>query len=179
MEKQALLEDIAIGNQCHAERLSEIEQEEVRQIVTLDELKPVRSADETHRAAAKAVRIYHASVSSQLQQELNEMQQQPADLLDVNPHRCQRYRLDRRAVVITDEDEQTELLSLENEIGKRVGGQDVALRLSPDACVRQNRPYVRKRSVGRIPVGRSEWGKPKQRCAPCHHVRRREVTHYD
>ncbi|SUG49281.1 Uncharacterised protein [Salmonella enterica subsp. arizonae] len=39
MEKQALLEDIAVGNQIHGERLSGIEQEEVRLIVELDELE--------------------------------------------------------------------------------------------------------------------------------------------
>jgi type VI secretion system protein VasG len=40
MEKQALLEDIAIGNQSHGERLSEIEQEEERLIVRSTNWKP-------------------------------------------------------------------------------------------------------------------------------------------
>jgi hypothetical protein len=78
-------------------------------------------------------------------------------------------------------DEQTELLTLENEIGKRVVGQDVALRPSPSVCVRQNRPHVRERSAGRVPAGRTERrGENRNRaCAGRCHVRRREVTHYD
>jgi type VI secretion system protein VasG len=39
MEKQALLEDIAVGNQSHGERLTAIEQEENDLIVGLDELE--------------------------------------------------------------------------------------------------------------------------------------------
>lgn len=39
MEKQALLEDIALGNQSHGKRLSAIEQEENDLIVALDELE--------------------------------------------------------------------------------------------------------------------------------------------
>ncbi len=39
MEKQALLEDIAVGNRSHGERLSAIEQEENELIVQLNELE--------------------------------------------------------------------------------------------------------------------------------------------
>lgn len=37
MEKQALLEDIAVGNTAHGERLVAIEQDEIRIILQLDE----------------------------------------------------------------------------------------------------------------------------------------------
>jgi type VI secretion system protein VasG len=62
-------------------------------------------------------------------------------------------------------DEQTELLTLENEIGKRVVGQDVALRPSPSVCVRQKRAS-RPRTVRRAYScwwDRAAWGKPKPR----------------
>ncbi|MDU1985665.1 MAG: AAA family ATPase, partial [Streptococcus parasanguinis] len=39
MEKQALLKDIAVGNRTHAERLTAIEQEEIRIILELDALE--------------------------------------------------------------------------------------------------------------------------------------------
>ncbi|ELB7348554.1 type VI secretion system ATPase TssH, partial [Klebsiella michiganensis] len=39
MEKQALLEDIAVGNSAHCERLASIEQDEIRIILELDELE--------------------------------------------------------------------------------------------------------------------------------------------
>jgi type VI secretion system protein VasG len=39
MEKQALLEDIAVGNSAHSERLASIEQDEIRIILELDELE--------------------------------------------------------------------------------------------------------------------------------------------
>jgi type VI secretion system protein VasG len=39
MEKQALLEDIAVGNSAHGERLAAIEQDEIRIILELDELE--------------------------------------------------------------------------------------------------------------------------------------------
>lgn len=87
MEKQALLEDIAIGNQCHAERLSEIEQEEVRQIVTLDELETQYGQEmkltEQLRESRQDISRQHET--HRLQQELNEMQRSnPLLSLDVD-----------------------------------------------------------------------------------------------
>jgi hypothetical protein len=62
-------------------------------------------------------------------------------------------------------DEQTGLLTLENEIGKRVVGQDVALKPSPSACV-QRKPASRPRTARRACScwsARAAWGKPKPR----------------
>jgi ATP-dependent Clp protease ATP-binding subunit ClpA len=62
-------------------------------------------------------------------------------------------------------DEQTELLTLENEIGKRVVGQDVALKPSRSACVRQ-KPALRPRTARRACScwsARAASAKPKPR----------------
>ena len=132
MEKQALLEDIAIGNQCHAERLSEIEQEEVRQIVTLDELETQYGQEMklTEQLRESRQDISRQREAHRLQQELNEMQRSnPLISLDVNVRTVANVIADWTGVPLSSlmKDEQTELLSLENEIGKRVVGQDVAL----------------------------------------------------
>ncbi|RMA86580.1 MULTISPECIES: type VI secretion system ATPase TssH [Enterobacter] len=168
MEKQALLEDIAIGNQCHAERLSEIEQEEVRQIVTLDELETQYGQEMklTEQLRESRQDISRQSETHRLQQELNEMQHSnPLLSLDVDVRTVANVIADWTGVPLSSlmKDEQTELLALENEIGKRVVGQDVALqaiarrlRAAKTGLTSENGPQGVFLLVGPSGVGKTE-----------------------
>ncbi|MEB7276916.1 type VI secretion system ATPase TssH [Enterobacter asburiae] len=168
MEKQALLEDIAIGNQCHVERLSEIEQEEVRQIVTLDELETQYGQEMklTEQLRESRQDISRQSETHRLQQELNEMQRRnPLLSLDVDVRTVANVIADWTGVPLSSlmKDEQTELLTLENEIGKRVVGQDVALeaiarrlRAAKTGLTSENGPQGVFLLVGPSGVGKTE-----------------------
>ncbi|EOZ7954785.1 type VI secretion system ATPase TssH [Enterobacter asburiae] len=168
MEKQALLEDIAIGNQCHAERLSEIEQEEVRQIVTLDELETQYGQEMklTEQLRESRQDISRRRETHRLQQELNEMQRSnPLLSLDVDVRTVANVIADWTGVPLSSlmKDEQTELLTLENEIGKRVVGQDVALeaiarrlRAAKTGLTSENGPQGVFLLVGPSGVGKTE-----------------------
>lgn len=168
MEKQALLEDIAIGNQCHVERLSEIEQEEVRQIVTLDELETQYGQEMKLTEQLREIRqdISRQSETHRLQQELNEMQRRnPLLSLDVDVRTVANVIADWTGVPLSSlmKDEQTELLTLENEIGKRVVGQDVALeaiarrlRAAKTGLTSENGPQGVFLLVGPSGVGKTE-----------------------
>ncbi|WP_336658199.1 type VI secretion system ATPase TssH [Enterobacter asburiae] len=168
MEKQALLEDIAIGNQCHAERLSEIEQEEVRQIVTLDELETQYGQEMklTEQLRESRQDISRQRETHRLQQELNEMQRSnPLLSLDVDVRTVANVIADWTGVPLSSlmKDEQTELLTLENEIGKRVVGQDVALeaiarrlRAAKTGLTSENGPQGVFLLVGPSGVGKTE-----------------------
>ncbi|WP_447744775.1 type VI secretion system ATPase TssH [Enterobacter asburiae] len=168
MEKQALLEDIAIGNQCHAERLCEIEQEEVRQIVTLDELETQYGQEMklTEQLRESRQDISRQRDTHRLQQELNEMQRSnPLLSLDVDVRTVANVIADWTGVPLSSlmKDEQTELLTLENEIGKRVVGQDVALeaiarrlRAAKTGLTSENGPHGVFLLVGPSGVGKTE-----------------------
>lgn len=168
MEKQALLEDIAIGNQCHVERLSEIEQEEVRQIVTLDELETQYGLEMklTEQLRESRQDISRQRETHKLQQELNEMQRStPLLSLDVDVRTVANVIADWTGVPLSSlmKDEQTELLALENEIGKRVVGQDVALeaiarrlRAAKTGLTSENGPLGVFLLVGASGVGKTE-----------------------
>ncbi|HII4352101.1 TPA: type VI secretion system ATPase TssH [Enterobacter cloacae] len=168
MEKQALLEDIAIGNQCHAERLSEIEQEEVRQIVALDELETQYDQEMklTEQLRESRQDISRQRETHRLQQELNEMQHSnPLLSLDVDIRTVANVIADWTGVPLSSlmKDEQTELLTLENEIGKRVVGQDVALeaiarrlRAAKTGLTSENGPQGVFLLVGPSGVGKTE-----------------------
>jgi type VI secretion system protein VasG len=168
MEKQALLEDIAIGNQCHAERLSEIEQEEVRQIETLDELETQYGQEMKLTGQLRESRqdISRQREIHRLQQELNEMQHSnPLLSLDVDVRTVANVIADWTGVPLSSlmKDEQTELLTLENEIGKRVVGQDVALeaiarrlRAAKTGLTSENGPQGVFLLVGPSGVGKTE-----------------------
>lgn len=132
MEKQALLEDIAVGNQSHGERLTVIEQEENALIVALDELETQYGQELklTEQLLESRQDISRQSETRTLQQELNGMQHSnPLLSLDVDVRTVANVIADWTGVPLSSlmKDEQTELLTLENEIGKRVVGQDVAL----------------------------------------------------
>jgi type VI secretion system protein VasG len=168
MEKQALLEDIAVGNQSHGERLTVIEQEENDLIVALDELETQYSQEMKLTGQLRESRqdISRQREIQRLQQELNEMQHSnPLLSLDVDVRTVANVIADWTGVPLSSlmKDEQTELLTLENEIGKRVVGQDVALeaiarrlRAAKTGLTSENGPQGVFLLVGPSGVGKTE-----------------------
>ena len=132
MEKQALMEDIAVGNTAPGERLAAIEQDEVRIIVELDALETQYGQELKLTEALIACR---ADISRQaeiagMQAELTAVQQNnPLLGLDVDVRTVATVIADWTGVPLSSlmKDEQTELLSLETSLGKRVVGQGAAL----------------------------------------------------
>ncbi|MBX8459767.1 type VI secretion system ATPase TssH [Enterobacter sp. RIT637] len=168
MEKQALLEDIAVGNQQHGERLAAIEQEEVRLIVELDELE-TRYGQELNlieQLRESRQDISRQSETHALQLELNGMQHSnPLLSVDVDVRTVATVIADWTGVPLSSlmKDEQTELLNLENEIGRRVVGQDVALeaiaqrlRAAKTGLTSENGPQGVFLLVGPSGVGKTE-----------------------
>ncbi|HDR2892455.1 TPA: type VI secretion system ATPase TssH [Enterobacter asburiae] len=168
MEKQALLEDIAVGNQSHGERLSAIEQEENGLIVGLDELETQYGQELklTEQLLECRQDISRQSETHALQQELNQMQHSnPLLSVDVDVRTVATVIADWTGVPLSSlmKDEQTELLTLENEIGKRVVGQDVALeaiaqrlRAAKTGLTSENGPQGVFLLVGPSGVGKTE-----------------------
>ncbi len=132
MEKQALMEDIAVGNRTHAERLTAIEQEEIRIILELDALE-TRYGEEmkiTEDLLACRQDISRQAEIAALQEQLSAVHQgNPLLGLDVDTRTVATVIADWTGVPLSSlmKDEQTELLSLENNLAKRVVGQDAAL----------------------------------------------------
>ncbi|MCJ1822410.1 type VI secretion system ATPase TssH [Klebsiella quasipneumoniae subsp. quasipneumoniae] len=132
MEKQALLEDIALGNSAHGERLAFIEQEENRLILALDTLE-IQYGQELQ--LTEALRACRRDISRQ--GEINDLQNaltaaqhgNPLLGLDVDVRTVATVIADWTGVPLSSlmKDEQTELLSLEQSLGKRVVGQESAL----------------------------------------------------
>ncbi|MCF8582334.1 type VI secretion system ATPase TssH [Enterobacter ludwigii] len=168
MEKQALLEDIAVGNQSHGERLSVIEQEENDLIVELDKLETQygQKLKLTEQLLECRQDISRQSEMLALQQELNGMQHSnPLLSVDVDVRTVATVIADWTGVPLSSlmKDEQTELLTLENEIGKRVVGQDVALtaiaqrlRAAKTGLTSENGPQGVFLLVGPSGVGKTE-----------------------
>ncbi|MDO2450400.1 MULTISPECIES: type VI secretion system ATPase TssH [Enterobacter] len=168
MEKQALLEDIAVGNQSHGERLTVIEQEENALIVALDELETQYGQELklTEQLLESRQDISRQSETHMLQQELNGMQHSnPLLSLDVDVRTVANVIADWTGVPLSSlmKDEQTELLILENEMGKRVVGQDVALeaiaqrlRAAKTGLTSENGPQGVFLLVGPSGVGKTE-----------------------
>ncbi|ENR0234860.1 type VI secretion system ATPase TssH [Enterobacter bugandensis] len=168
MEKQALLEDIAVGNQSHGERLTVIEQEENDLIVTLDELETQYGQELklTEQLLESRQDISRQSETHALQQELHDMQHSnPLLSLDVDVRTVANVIADWTGVPLSSlmKDEQTELLTLEDEIGKRVVGQDVALaaiaqrlRAAKTGLTSENGPQGVFLLVGPSGVGKTE-----------------------
>ena len=168
MEKQALLEDIAVGNQSHGERLTVIEQEENDLIVALDELETQygQKLKLTEQLLESRQDISRQSETHALQQELNGMQHSnPLLSLDVDVRTVANVIADWTGVPLSSlmKDEQTELLTLENEMGKRVVGQDVALeaiaqrlRAAKTGLTSENGPQGVFLLVGPSGVGKTE-----------------------
>ncbi|WP_205953393.1 type VI secretion system ATPase TssH [Pantoea stewartii] len=168
IEKQALLEDIAVGNQSHGERLTVIEQEENALIVALDELETQYGQELklTEQLLESRQEISRQSETHALQQELNGMQHSnPLLSLDVDVRTVANVIADWTGVPLSSlmKDEQTELLILENEMGKRVVGQDVALeaiaqrlRAAKTGLTSENGPQGVFLLVGPSGVGKTE-----------------------
>lgn len=132
MEKQALLEDIALGNSAHGERLAFIEQEENRLILALDTLETQYGQELQLTEALRACRrdLSRQGEINDLQNALNAAQHgNPLLGLDVDVRTVAMVIADWTGVPLSSlmKDEQTELLSLEQSLGKRVVGQEAAL----------------------------------------------------
>ncbi|HCH7883873.1 TPA: type VI secretion system ATPase TssH [Raoultella ornithinolytica] len=168
MERQSLLEDIALGSQTHGERLAAIEQEENDLIVALDELE-TRYGGElklTEKLLESRQDISRQSEIQALQQQLNAMQHSnPLLSADVDVRTVANVIADWTGVPLSSlmKDEQTGLLTLENEIGKRVVGQDVALtaiaqrlRAAKTGLTSENGPQGVFLLVGPSGVGKTE-----------------------
>ncbi|MEQ0828575.1 type VI secretion system ATPase TssH [Enterobacter dykesii] len=168
MEKQALLEDFAVGNQSHGERLTVIEQEENALIVALDELETQYGQELklTEQLLESRQDISRQSETRMLQQELNGIQHSnPLLSVDVDVRTVANVIADWTGVPLSSlmKDEQTELLTLENEIGKRVVGQNVALeaiaqrlRAAKTGLTSENGPQGVFLLVGPSGVGKTE-----------------------
>ncbi len=132
MEKQALLEDLAVGNHSQNTRLAAIEQEEIHLFVELDERETQyrRELTLTQQLLESRQDISRQSDARDLQQQLAEMQQStPLLPVDVDTLTVANVIADWTGVPLSSlmKDEQTGLLSLESELARRVVGQDAAL----------------------------------------------------
>ncbi|MGM8692940.1 type VI secretion system ATPase TssH, partial [Enterobacter hormaechei subsp. steigerwaltii] len=132
MEKQALLEDIAVGNTAHGERLTAIGEEEVAIILQLDERETQYGQELalTEQLLACRADISRQAEMADLQQQLSDIQKHTPLLgLDVDARTVATVIADWTGVPLSSlmKDEQTELLSLEHSLAKRVVGQDSAL----------------------------------------------------
>ncbi|EPO1791917.1 type VI secretion system ATPase TssH [Cronobacter turicensis] len=132
LEKQALLEEIALGSTAHGERLAAIEQEEVSIILELDTLETQYGQElaATERLLACRRDISRHAERAALQEALAIVQQgNPLLGLDVDARTVATVIADWTGVPLSSlmKDEQTELLSLEQKLTTRVVGQTAAL----------------------------------------------------
>ena len=168
MEKQALLEDIAVGNKGHGGRLTAIQREENTLIIALDELETQYGQELklTEQLLECRQDISRQSEAHKLQQALNGMQHDnPLLSVDVDVRTVATVIADWTGVPLSSlmKDEQTELLSLGNEMGKRVVGQDRALeaiahrlRAAKTGLTSENGPQGVFLLVGPSGVGKTE-----------------------
>lgn len=168
MERLALQEDIAVGNQNHGERLAAIEQEEKKLFIELEELETRYGQERelTEQLLESRQEISRQSETYVLQQKLNGMQHSnPLLSVDVDVRTVATVIADWTGVPLSSlmKDEQSELLTLENEIGKRVVGQNVALeaiarrlRAAKTGLTSENGPQGVFLLVGPSGVGKTE-----------------------
>ncbi|EOZ9390944.1 type VI secretion system ATPase TssH [Enterobacter cancerogenus] len=168
IEKQALLEDIALGNSQHGERLTAIEQQQNDLIVELDILESQygRELSLTEQLLEVRQDISRQADITTLQNQLSALQgNTPLLSLDVDTRTVANVIADWTGVPLSSlmKDEQTELLVLENEIGKRVVGQNVALnaiaqrlRAAKTGLTSENGPQGVFLLVGPSGVGKTE-----------------------
>ncbi|MDY1038591.1 type VI secretion system ATPase TssH, partial [Lelliottia sp. CFBP8978] len=168
LEQQALLEDIALGGEQHSDRLSVIEQ--LHQEKT-DALALLESHFSEEKALSEQLMACRQDISRQgdihvLQKQLDKLQQSNALIqVDVDARTVANVIADWTGVPLSSlmKDEQTELLNLEAEIGKRVVGQDAALnaiaqrlRASKTGLTPENGPQGVFLLVGPSGVGKTE-----------------------
>jgi len=168
MEKQALLEDIALGNNQHGERLTAIEQQQKDLIVELDMLESQygRELSLTEQLLDVRQDISRQADITTLQNQLSVLQgNSPLLSMDVDTRTVVNVIADWTGVPLSSlmKDEQTELLVLENEIGKRVVGQEAALnaiaqrlRAAKTGLTSENGPQGVFLLVGPSGVGKTE-----------------------
>ncbi|MCS3407146.1 type VI secretion system ATPase TssH [Serratia sp. AKBS12] len=164
LEEQALLEDIATGSNRHGDRLGAIEQQRTELEARIAE-QEARFSNEKALAQQLMASRQQAEISD-LQRQLEQVQQ--GDVLvqvDVDTRTVANVVADWTGVPLSClmKDEQTELLTLENEIGKRVVGQNVALeaiaqrlRAAKTGLTSENGPQGVFLLVGPSGVGKTE-----------------------
>lgn len=168
MEMQDLLEDIALGSNQHGERLGIIERQraelentlECQEARVIQEREVVQQLIECRQDISRQVDIHT------LQVQLKEIQQHGALIqLDVDTRTVANVIADWTGVPLSSlmKDEQTELLALEAEMGKRVVGQDTALtaiarrlRAAKTGLTSENGPQGVFLLVGPSGVGKTE-----------------------
>ncbi|AVV39329.1 MULTISPECIES: type VI secretion system ATPase TssH [Pantoea] len=168
IEKQALLEDIALGNNQHGERLAAIEQQQNDLIVELDILESQygRELSLTEQLLEVRQDISRQADITTLQNQLSALQgNSPLLSMDVDTRTVANVIADWTGVPLSSlmKDEQTELLTLEAEIGKRVVGQEAALnaiaqrlRAAKTGLTSENGPQGVFLLVGPSGVGKTE-----------------------
>ncbi|VEI18565.1 protein disaggregation chaperone [Serratia plymuthica] len=132
LEEQALLADIAEGSNIQGDRLSDIEQQRGKLEATLQQQE---GHFEREKQIAQQLMACRQAINCQagiydLQRQLSELQRDDALIqVDVDTRTVANVIADWTGVPLSSlmKDEQSELLSLESAIGKRVVGQDVAL----------------------------------------------------
>jgi type VI secretion system protein VasG len=132
LEEQALLADIAEGSNIQGNRLSDIELQRGKLEATLQQQE---GHFEREKQIAQQLMACRQAINCQagiydLQRQLSELQRDDALIqVDVDTRTVANVIADWTGVPLSSlmKDEQSELLSLESAIGKRVVGQDVAL----------------------------------------------------
>ena len=168
MEEQALLEDIALGSQTHSERLEKIGELDRELNAQLSALEAQYESEKalTHKLLEIRQDISRQEDIHALQQELAQLQgSAPLLSLDVDVRTVATVIADWTGVPLTSllKDEQTDLLQLENHLGKRVVGQDPALtdmaqrlRAAKTGLTSENGPLGVFLLVGPSGVGKTE-----------------------
>ncbi|MBN7123358.1 ClpV1 family T6SS ATPase [Erwinia billingiae] len=168
LEQQALLEDTAVGGHSHGERLAAIDT--LRLVLDADiETQQQRFAQE--KSLAEQLMTCRQDISRQeeihsLQQQLSQLQQDAALIqIDVDTRTVANVIADWTGVPLSSlmKDEQTDLLTLENSLGKRVVGQDASLnaiarrlRAAKTGLTSENGPQGVFLLVGPSGVGKTE-----------------------
>ncbi|WP_313570917.1 type VI secretion system ATPase TssH [Pantoea piersonii] len=168
LEAQALREDIAAGSKEDDNRLQTIERQRAQLEATLQQQA---SLFEQEKATAFQLIACRQASGRQaelhaLKSQLETLNQSPALIqIDVDTRTVANVIADWTGVPLSSlmKDEQTELLTLEKEIGKRVVGQDVALnaiaqrlRAAKTGLTSENGPQGVFLLVGPSGVGKTE-----------------------